>query len=305
MQPTLIVLAAGMGSRYGGLKQLDSIGPNGETIMDYSVYDAARAGFGKAVFIIRKHFRTDFEETFARRYGNGVEVAFVEQEPEKELPDGFTPPSERTKPWGTAHALLMAEAEVQAPFVVINADDFYGREAYKAMFDFFKELPSFSHGHYAMAGYQVYKTLSGSGGVSRGICSVNSQNMLTGVTERHRIRSIAPGTIVYETSQGNVTEVAPETPVSMNFWGFTPDFFSYTRSAFHAFIKAQGRELTSEFYIPTVVNQLIQSQRASVQVLNSGASWFGITYKEDRPYVEKRIRQLIADGAYPNFIINK
>ena len=304
MQPTLIILAAGMGSRYGGLKQIDGIGPNRETIMDYSVYDATRAGFGKVVFIIRKHFRKAFEETFAQRYGEAIEVAFVEQESEKELPFGFVTPAERTKPWGTGHAMLMAAPETNTPFAVINADDFYGREAYQAMFDFLCHNIA-SQNRYAMVGYRIGNTLSESGGVSRGVCSVNDQNLLTGITEQHRIRKIEQAKIVYEVEPGCDAQVSPETPVSMNFWGFTTDFFHHTRSAFHTFIQAHGHEPGSEFYIPTVVNQLIQSQRASVEVLNSSASWFGITYREDRSYVEKCIRELIHSGVYPYSIINK
>lgn len=295
MQPTLIVLAAGMGSRYGGLKQLDDIGPNGETIMDYSVYDAARAGFGKVVFIIRNHFRAAFEKTFAKRYGGALKVAFVEQEPDKELPNGFLPPPSRTKPWGTGHAMLMAEPEVQTPFAVINADDYYGMEAYTAMADFLRRCTTptgTTQNYYAMVGYSVKNTLSDSGGVSRGICSVNAHNMLTGVVEKHNIQS------------KDLTELGAETIVSMNFWGFTPDFFGRLRSAFHSFIQAQGEELTSEYYIPTVVNQLIQEGGATVEVLATGASWFGITYQQDRPYVASRIRQLISQGLYPHSIIH-
>jgi len=352
MKPTLIVLAAGMGSRYGGLKQLDGVGPNGETIMDYSVFDAARAGFGKVVFIIRKHFRAAFEKTFATRYGSAIEVAFVEQEPEKELPQGFTPPPERTKPWGTAHATLMAAPEVDTPFAVINADDFYGREAFQAMGDFLRSgatasasAPSAavlsatsasatsatvlsatsasaasasgaSHSLYAMMGYQVGNTLSDSGGVSRGICSVNERNLLTQVVECHHIRAIpcentlsesdsaflppsGSQQIVFETDSGNLTRVPPDTPVSMNFWGFTPDFFSHIRHQFHTFIHDHGEELKSEFYIPTVVNHLIQTQQSSVQMLVTNALWFGVTYQEDRPFVIAQIRSLIAQGAYP------
>ena len=305
MQPTLIVLAAGLGSRYGGLKQLDGVGPNGATIMDYSVYDAVHAGFGKVVFIIRTHFRSEFEALFLHRYGDSIRVAFVEQEPEKEIPAGFCLPPERTKPWGTGHALLMAAPETDTPFVVINADDFYGRASYEVMADFLRQSalsPNSGKGRYAMVGYQIGHTLSDMGGVSRGICSVNERHILTQVVERHRIRAISPNQIVFETDSG-LTEVAPQTPVSMNFWGFMPDFFTHTRDAFHHFIGAHGEELTSEFYIPTVVNQLIQSQQASVQVLYSEASWFGITYQEDRTYVTARIRQLIADGVYPNAII--
>ena len=307
MQPTLIILAAGMGSRYGGLKQLDGVGPNGETIMDYSVYDAARAGFGKVVFIIRQHFRTDFENTFAHRYGKRIQVAFVEQEPDKELPYGFTPPPERTKPWGTGHALLMAEPAVDAPFVAINADDFYGRGAYEVMGDFLRSRilsTGIAQNHYAMAGYQVARTLSESGGVSRGICSVNAQGMLTGVVERHNIRATHGGKIVYDTLPENVVEVSPDTPVSMNFWGFTPDFFAHLRNAFHHFIHAHGQEPKSEFYIPTVVNQLIAEGKASLQVLDPNASWFGVTFQEDRPYVKAKIQELIDMGLYPNSVIH-
>jgi len=307
MQPTLIVLAAGMGSRYGGLKQLDGVGPNGETIMDYSIYDAVRAGFGKVVFIIRNHFREAFEKTFATRYGNTIEVAFVEQEPDKELPTGFYPSMERTKPWGTAHAMLMAEPETNTPFAVINADDFYGREAYIAMGDFLRkrDLPTGrGQNHYAMVGYQIGKTLSNSGGVSRGICTVNRDALLTKVVERHHIQTTPEGKIIYEMSPGVLAKALPDTPVSMNFWGFTPDFFAYLRQSFRQFIQEHGTAHKLEFFIPTVVSRLIQEQQISVRVLATNASWVGITYQEDRPYVQTYIRQLIADGVYPNSIIN-
>jgi len=308
MQPTLIVLAAGMGSRYGGLKQLDSVGPNGETIMDYSVFDAARAGFGKVVFIIRNYFRTDFEALFAHRYGDAIEVAFVAQEPEKELPPEFTVPPSRTKPWGTAHAMLMAAPQTHTPFAVINADDFYGREAYEALAHFL--CNNFSqtcpvNNHYAMVGYQICNTLSEAGGVSRGICSVNQQNMLTGVVERHRIRTETSGEIVYENNLGALSEVSPNTLVSMNCWGFTPDFFSHIRCAFHTFIHERGDDIGAEFYIPFAVNQLIKDQKASVEVLRTDAQWFGITFPEDRPYAQAQISKLIANGVYPKSIIHK
>ncbi|MDR2586605.1 MAG: nucleotidyltransferase [Prevotellaceae bacterium] len=302
MQPTLIVLAAGKGSRYGGLKQFDGVGPNGETIMDYSVYDAARSGFGKVVFIVRSQFQLAFTETFAQRYGDAIEVAFVTQESEKELPEGFCIPPERTKPWGTAHAVLMAEPKTDTPFAVINADDFYGRKAYEVMVDFLQH--SFlSHGRYAMAGYKVCNTLSDSGGVSRGICSVYNQQLLTEITERHNVRFAESGKIVYGTNPDNPIQVPPDTIVSMNFWGFTPDFFTQTRSAFHSFIREQGELPTSEFYIPSVVNRLIQSQQASVQVLSGSPLWFGVTYQEDRALAAEQIKRLIARGQYPHSFI--
>ena len=304
MQPVLIILSAGMGSRYGGLKQLDGVGPNGETIMDYSVYDAARAGFGKVVFIVRKHFRVPFEETFAKRYGNTIKVAFVEQEPEKEMPDLSLPPPERTKPWGTGHAMLMASSEVNEPFAVINADDFYGREAYEAMAHHLTKSTSPTHGLYVMVGYQLGKTLSDSGGVSRGICSVDDRNMLTEVTERHRIRAVTPNRIVYETAPDVLAETGSEAIVSMNFWGFTPDFFTHLRDAFHQFIREHGADPNKEFYIPAVVNQMIQDKIASVTVLKPNAKWFGITYKEDLPLAKECIRQLILKGVYPNSILH-
>ncbi|MCL2502304.1 MAG: nucleotidyltransferase [Bacteroidales bacterium] len=302
MQPTLIVLAAGMGARYGGLKQLDVIGPNGATIMDYSVYDAAQAGFGKVVFIIRGHFRAAFEHAFAKRYHKALEIAFVEQEPDKELPVGFLPPPDRSKPWGTGHALLMAGPQTKTPFAVINADDFYGRQAYTAMAAFL-HTGAAQQNNYAMVSYQTGNTLSESGGVSRGVCSVNDRGMLTEVVECHQIHKTPEGNIVCESPDGTPTTLLPDTQVSMNFWGFTPDFFGHLQSAFHSFIRERGQEAKSEFYIPTVVNQLLQDRRASVRVLTTDSSWFGITYKEDRPYAESRIRQLIEQGVYPHSII--
>ena len=300
MQAILVILAAGMGSRYGGLKQLDGVGPNGETIMDYSVYDAARAGFGKVVFIIRKHFRAEFEAIFSHRYPN-IDVAFVEQEPYKELPEDFVTPPERTRPWGTGHAMLMAEPEVNAPFCVINADDFYGREAFTAMGDFLRQ----PQGRYAMVGYQVSKTLSESGAVSRGICSVTPQGILSAVTECHQIQKQPDGSIHCQPPVAEIPAILPpDTPVSMNFWGFRPDIFAATRSCFHHFLSAPGTDLLkAECYIPSVVNQLVHTEGRRVQVLSTGASWFGVTYQEDRPYVSQRIAELIAQGVYPHKII--
>jgi dTDP-glucose pyrophosphorylase len=271
--------------------------------MDYSVLDASRAGFGKVVFIVRNHFRAAFEKMFAKRYGNAIKVVFVEQEAEKELPTGFSLPYERTKPWGTGHALLMAAPEVIAPFAVINADDFYGREAYTAMGTHLTQSLSSTNELYAMVGYQLGKTLSDSGGVSRGLCSVNNQNMLTEVTERHRIKGDANGSIVYETAPDLFMETAPETIVSMNFWGFTPNFFTHLRGAFHQFIRDYGADPNREFYIPAVVHQMVQSNTASVQVLRTNAEWFGVTYKEDLRFARMCIRQLIAKGEYPNSFI--
>ena len=297
MQPTLLVLAAGMGSRYGGLKQLDGVGPCGETIMDYSVFDAARAGFGKVVFVIRKHFREEFEQKVVSKYKKVIEVELVEQEMDK-LPDGFTLNPEREKPWGTGHATLMAAEVIDTPFAVINADDFYGAKSFQVLADFLKAQAG-ERGKYCMVGFYLDKTLSESGEVSRGICSVNAENYLTTVEEHHKVKD-TDGTITGVGMSGEERVLDGNAYASMNMWGFTPDVFEYGQQMFIDFLKENANEPKKEFYIPFIVNTTINNGLSTVKVLSSPDKWFGVTYKEDRPVVVERLQQLTKEGLYPS-----
>ena len=296
MKPTLFILAAGMGSRYGGLKQLDGLGPNGETIMDYSVFDAMRAGFGKVVFVIRKDFEEDFRNVVLSKYADHVpcEVCFQGVD---NLPEGFTRNPERTKPWGTNHAVLMAKDLIKEPFMVINADDFYGKESFEVMAKFLLEVNG-QEGKYCMAGYRVGNTLSEHGTVSRGVCATDKMGFLTDVVERTAIEN-KNGHVVYQ-DNGVDVEIPFETPVSMNMWGFTPEYFTYAEEAFKAFLTENAQELKAEFYIPTLVNDMIKSGKATCQVLDTTAKWFGVTYADDRQMVVDKIQALVDAGVYPN-----
>ena len=296
MKPTLFVLAAGMGSRYGGLKQLDGLGPHGETIMDYSIYDALHAGFGKVVFVIRKDFEQDFRDKVLSKYEGHIPVEVVFQSTDK-LPEGYTCPAERTKPWGTNHAVLMGREVINEPFAVLNADDFYGRNAFEVIA---KEL-SREHtrkGDYCMVGFRVGNTMTENGSVSRGVCE-NTDGLLTSVVERTAISYDADGKIVFTDENGAVQTLDPTTPVSMNLWGFTPDYFDYSDREFRRFLDAHIAEPKSEFYIPTCIDTLIHSGEATVKVLDTDSRWFGVTYSEDRPAVVAKFAQLHADGVYP------
>lgn len=297
MKPTLFILAAGMGSRYGGLKQLDGLGPNGETIMDYSVFDAMRAGFGKVVFVIRKDFEEDFRRVVLSKYENHVpcEVCFQGIDC---LPEGFTRNPERTKPWGTNHAVLMAKDLINEPFMVINADDFYGKESFEVMAKFLLDVNG-EQGKYCMAGYRVGNTLSEHGTVSRGVCATDKMGFLTDVVERTAIES-RDGHIVFPDENGNEVEIPFDTPVSMNMWGFTPEYFQYTEEAFKEFLTKYGQELKTEFYIPTLVNDLIKAGKATCQVLDTPAKWFGVTYANDRQMVVDKIQALVDADVYPS-----
>ena len=296
MKPTLFILAAGMGSRYGGLKQLDGLGPNGETIMDYSVFDAMRAGFGKVVFVIRKDFEEDFRKVVLSKYADHVpcEVCFQGID---NLPEGFTRNPERTKPWGTNHAVLMAKDLIKEPFMVINADDFYGKESFEVMAKFLLDVNG-QEGKYCMAGYRVGNTLSEHGTVSRGVCATDKMGFLTDVVERTAIEN-KNGHVVYQ-DNGVDVEIQFETPVSMNMWGFTPEYFTYAEEAFKAFLTENSQELKAEFYIPTLVNDMIKSGKATCQVLDTTAKWFGVTYADDRQMVVDKIQALVDAGVYPN-----
>ena len=297
MKPTLLIMAAGMGSRYGGLKQLDGVGPSGETIMDYSVYDAVRAGFGKIVFIIARHFEQEFREKVLSKYEGVIPTEVVFQSVDA-LPAGFSAPAGRTKPWGTGHAVLMARDAVTTPFAVINADDFYGRNAFETIANFLSS-PSTTAGHYCMVGYRVGNTLSESGSVSRGVCTADAQGRLVSITERTEIRRMDGRGIIFKDENDEYQTIAEDTPVSMNMWGFTQDYFALSERLFTEFLKARGNEEKSEFYIPFVVNEAIQSGVASVEVLHTDATWFGVTYASDKPLTMQRIRELIAAGEYP------
>ena len=296
MKPTLFILAAGMGSRYGGLKQLDGLGPNGETIMDYSVFDALRAGFGKIVFVIRKDFENEFREKVISKYEDKVPVEVVFQSVDK-LPEGFTCPADRTKPWGTTQAVLMGKTAIHEPFAVINADDFYGRDSFAVLA---RDLmrPRDRKGDYSMVGFRVGNTMTENGTVSRGICKT-ADGLLTAVEERTDIRYDAGHNIVTNNAEGELQQLAPETPVSMNMWGFTPDFFELGEERFVDFLKKNIDVPKAEFPIPPCIEPLVQNGTVTVKVLDTTSRWFGVTYSADRPGVIEKFAELHASGEYP------
>jgi len=296
MKPTLFVLAAGMGSRYGGLKQMDGLGPNGETIMDYSIYDAVRAGFGKIVFVIRHSFEDDFRNKIINKYTNVVPVELVFQELDY-LPEGFTLNPERVKPWGTNHAVLMGKDAIKEPFAVINADDFYGRESFAILAEALTAMAG-KKDEYCMIGYRVGNTLSESGAVARGVCAVDADDNLTTVVERTHIERI-DGEVKYKDENDQFVAIADNTPVSMNMWGFTPDYFDYSESFFKEFLKQNADNIKAEFFIPLVVNDLINSNTIKLKVLDTPSKWFGVTYAADRPEVVAKINALVEAGEYP------
>ncbi len=297
VKPTLLVLAAGMGSRYGSLKQMDGVGPNNEAIIDYSIYDAIRAGFGKVVFVIRHAFEKEFREVFsAERFGGKIEVEFVFQELDY-LPEGCSVPEGRVKPWGTNHAVLMAKEVIREPFAVINADDFYGAEAYATIGEYLAQL-SESHDRYCMVAYDLDKTLSENGTVSRGVCGVDANGNLTSMVERTKIERMPDGQVVFH-DLGEDQPLADDTPVSMNLFGFTPDFFVHTEDYFKQWFKENPDHLKGEFYIPTMVNKLIADGTSELRVLRSAAQWHGVTYKEDKPALVAALNAMIEAGKYP------
>ena len=301
MKPTLFLLAAGMGSRYGGLKQLDTLGPHGETIMDYSIYDAINAGFGKLVFVIRKDFEDDFRRIVLSKYEGHIPCELVFQALDA-LPEGFTCPEGRTKPWGTNHALMMGECVINEPFAVINCDDFYDRDSFQVMGKWLSELPEGSTGKYSMVGFRVGNTLSDSGTVSRGVCSNNEQHLLTSVVERTKIQRF-DGVVKYLGDDGETWVAIPDnTPVSMNFWGFTPDYFKHSNEFFKEFLSdpKNMENPKSEFFIPLMVDKLINDGTATCEVLDTTSKWFGVTYPEDRPSVVEKFQKLHDDGVYPD-----
>ena len=297
MKPTLLILAAGIGSRYGSLKQLDTIGPSGETIIDYSIYDAIRAGFGKVVFVIKKNIAREFNEVFIEKLKGRIVADYVFQEIDR-VPEGVVYPKEREKPWGTGHAVMMAAEKIHEPFAVINADDFYGRGSFQAIADFYKEWTPQKGNLFCMVGYELGRTLSEHGSVSRGVCKADGCAFLLGVTERTRIER-DPGGIAYTDESEKSFYLDERTTVSMNFWGFTPSFFGHLESGFLDFIKDNATSAKAEFYIPTVINDLIRGKEATVRILPCSDQWFGMTYREDRDIVVSKISELVKAGVYP------
>lgn len=294
-KPALVILAAGMGSRYGGLKQMDSFTPEGDTIIDFSIYDALQAGFGKFVFIIRKSFEKEFKEIFNKKLEGKAEVAYVYQELES-VPDRFVNP-ERTKPWGTGHALLMCKDAVDTNFAIINADDFYGKHAFETMAKSLMNIDSDSY-HFNMIAYSLKNTVSDYGFVSRGECQVNDKGYLLDVTERIHIEKI-DGKLQRKDDQGKLISIDENAVVSMNFWGFTPKCFDFGTTLFENFLEENTENLKAEFFLPSVVNEILKSGKATVEVLKSDAKWFGVTYKEDKEIVQKAIGELKNKKIYP------
>ena len=295
---TLVVLAAGMGSRYGGLKQLDPMGPNGETIMDYSVFDAVRAGFNRVVFVIRRDFEAEFKERIGKKYEKLLKVDYAFQQLD-DLPAGYTVPAGREKPWGTGHALLAARHILNTPFAVINADDFYGADSYRQLAGYLSNPPASGLVRGVIATFILSNTLSDHGTVARGICSVDSDSCLRKVTEFTKIAKTADGAADM-TDPANPTSFTGAEQVSMNSWGFMPEFIGKLEELLVEFLEKNGKELKSEFYLPGAVDELISRGQAVIAARSSGDSWFGVTYREDRPLVQASLQKLVDDGAYPS-----
>ena len=300
-KPTLLVMAAGMGSRYGSLKQVDSFGPSGETIMDYSVYDAIRAGFGKIVFVIRRSIEEDFKQTILARFQDKIAVEYVFQELDK-VPEGIEVPPQREKPWGTGHAVWVAKEKVHEPFAVINADDYYGAQSFRLVANYLSSLDNDST-DYCLLGYRLNNTLSDHGYVSRGVCRTDEDGYLQEVTERTRIYRNEEKSIVYEEDSQQVVLTGEET-VSMNLMGFAPSAFPYFEEYFVDFMRNHSQELKSEFYLPFVMNEMIQRGIARVRVIPTPDQWFGVTYQEDKEVAQNKLRQLVAQGIYPERLWN-
>ena len=298
MDKTLVLLAAGMGSRYGGLKQLDTLGPHGETLMDYSVYDAMQAGFNKIVFIIRRDIEEEFKRVIGARYAGHVDIDYAFQDI-KDLPNGFVPPADRVKPWGTAHALYAARNVVKTPMAVINADDFYGRDSYEKLAAYLDERAAAGGLYGAMCGYKVANTLSENGTVSRGVCEVADGNLASVVEHTKIVRNTQSGIIESLLDDNSTVALAEDTRVSMNFWGYSPEIFPEIERLLNEFLAAKGTELKSEFYIPSVADNLIKSGKMQLKMLTTNASWFGVTYREDRDKTVATLKALSDKGEYP------
>ena len=307
MKPTLLVLAAGMGSRYGGLKQMDGLGPHGETIIDYSIHDAVEAGFGKVVYIVRESFKAQMEEAVQAKYkgvktvdGEPLQFVFVTQELNK-IPAGFTLNPERVKPWGTAHAILMAKDVIKEPFAVINGDDFYGKDSFGILADWCRAHEK-TEGQHCIVGFELENTLSENGSVSRGICSYDAKGNLTDIAEHLEIAREADGKVYGNNSANgeNHVELAPKALCSMNMWGFTPDYFGKSEAIFETFLEANIGELKKEYYIPYAVDCIVKSGKGSCEVLSTPSHWFGVTFKEDRPGVVAKFAELVERGVYPS-----
>ncbi|MBE6236462.1 MAG: nucleotidyltransferase [Bacteroidales bacterium] len=305
MKPTLLVLAAGMGSRYGGLKQMDGLGPSGETIIDYSIYDAVQAGFGKVVYIVREYFKEQMEQLVKEKYSNvkcvdgePLQFQFVTQELTK-IPSGFTLNPERQKPWGTAHAVLMGKDVVKEPFAVINGDDYYGKDSFRILADWLKAHEG-KTGEYCLVGFQLENTLSESGGVSRGICKADKEGILTEVVEHHKIAREDDGKVYGENSiTGEKVEVDGKALCSMNMWGFTPDYFEKSAAIFEKFLEKNINELKAEYYIPYAIDCMIADGSGRTELLSTPSRWFGVTFKEDRPGVVAKFQEFADKGIYP------
>jgi len=306
MNPTLLVLAAGMGSRYGGLKQIDPMGPNGETVLDYSVYDAIRAGFTRVIFIIRESFAEEFKQRMEGKFSDKIEVLYCYQDIH-DLPDGFSLPDGRTKPWGTTHAILASRKLIDSHFAVINADDFYGKDSYDQIIAYFRAMDDQSpqgsdkKDHYCMLGYRLTNTLSDHGHVNRGICNSND-GFLQAVEEHTAIQIEQDGTCRGENLAGDRVEISPEATVSMNFWGFSASVVPHLEAHFEKFLQAHGNELKSECYIPSVIDDLLLADKADCKVLETSSSWFGVTYPEDKASCVNKINELIASEEYPDHL---
>jgi dTDP-glucose pyrophosphorylase len=298
LKPTLLILAAGMGSRYGSMKQTEQFGPSGETITDYSIYDSQKAGFGRVVFVISPAMEEEFNSSYIKKFPSNIEIDYVIQSIDK-VPSGTKISPERKKPWGTAHAVLMAAEKIDTPFAVINADDFYGRESYKIVADYLISTVEKNILELCMAGYPILNTLSKFGTVSRGVCETDSYAYLKAITERTKIKETAKGIVNLE-ENGDELLLPSNALVSMNLFGFTPGIFRYLREQFNEFIAKNSLDPKSELYIPLIVDRLIREGKARTRVLKTDATWFGVTYKEDRPYVLEMINSLVAKGVYPD-----
>lgn len=302
MKPSLLILAAGMGSRYGGLKQLDPVGPHGEYLLDYAVYDAVKAGFGKVVFLIKKNMEEEFKKIVSSRYVENIEIDYAFQGLEH-LPPGFTVPESRTKPWGTAHAVMVTEGVINEPFAAINADDYYGPSSYQTLYNALNKMDNDSK-ELIMVGFRIENTLSEYGHVARGLCTI-SDDYLVSITEREEVM-LLDGMIVYKDENGEHIEITPGTIVSMNFWGFAPDtVYPILKEQFAVFMKNHGYNPKAEFYIPVMIDHAISLGKVKVKVLESDENWFGMTYKEDKVLVKENIRKKINEGIYPESLFVK